>query len=339
MNDRSKSSGQWISGHVIRGLTMMVAGLVLVSCASLKRMEPELSLQEKTWRSFDGKVMPWTLAGGELKKNQVQAAVITIHGLSGAASDFWMLDADWPKLGIAVYGLQLRGQGNDPEVRKRGHVASSRLWKRDLMAFHHLVKERHPGKPVYWYAESLGTLIALHTVTDLMVGDEWEKLQPDGIIMSAPAVGVRMQASHMKMGLLRAMVRMFPWCKVSLSQMAGVDDKSIQVTAHSTHGEQMKVTPHYVEKFSLRLLGEVDAMIRASNKAAQKLRNPILVLASPHDVIASEEQVRTFFDQLGSRDKKLHWYRHSYHLLLHDQEREQVMQDATQWLLSQMGHR
>lgn len=310
---------------------------MLMSCVSLKRMEPELSLNDKTWRSFDGKVMPWTLGGGELKQEQVRAAVITIHGLSGAASDFWMLDEAWPKHGIVVYGMQLRGQGLDPAVKKRGHVASSRLWKRDLLSFHRLVKEQHPGKPIYWYAESLGTLIALHTVTDLMDDDEMEKIQPDGIIMSAPAVGLRMQASKMRMRLIYAMVRMFPWVKVSLSQMAGVDDKSIQVTSHSTHGEQMKVTPHYVSKFSLRLLGEVDEMMQSSRKAARNLRKPVLILASPHDVIANEEQVQAFFEKLGSRDKQLNWYRNSYHLLLHDQERDQVLEDVTQWVLKHMA--
>ncbi|WP_166443095.1 alpha/beta fold hydrolase [Phragmitibacter flavus] len=296
-------------------------------------------MEDKTWSSFDGKQMPWTLAAGVPdSEEKMKAVVITIHGLSGAASDFWMLDEEWPKLGVAVYGLQLRGQGNDPEVKKRGHVASSRLWQRDLLAFHRLVRKRHPGKPVVWYAESLGTLIALHTVTDLMEDEDRERDRelPAGIIMSAPAAGLRMQASQLRLRIIHTLVQMFPWVRVSLTQMAGLDEKQIQVTADSTHGGQMAVTPHHVSKFSLRLLGEVDEMMKSSRKAARELRMPVLVLASPHDVIADEGQVQEFFESIGSKDKEIRWYRESYHLLLHDREREQVMKDATDWLNRQV---
>lgn len=321
-----------VRDHVpwVRWLTVCVLMVMLASCSSLRRTEPKLSVEDKTFRSFDGKVMPWTLGGSPKKLPSMGAAVITIHGLSGAASDFWMLDEEWPKLGIAVYGMQLRGQGNDPVVSKRGHVASSRLWQRDLLEFHRLVRERHPGKPVFWYAESLGTLIALHTVTDLMEDDPGE--QPAGIIMSAPAAGLRMRASKLRMRIIHTLVRMLPWVRVSLSQMAGLDEKDIQVTAESTHGGQMAVTPHHVSKFSLRLLGEVDEMMRSCRKSARKLRMPVLVLASPHDVIADEEQVQAFFESIGSKDKMIHWYRESYHLLLHDRERERVMKEATEWV-------
>jgi acylglycerol lipase len=318
-----------------RWLVSLVLLLMSMSCASWKNAKPSLSMGDRTWSSFDGKVMPWTLAGGEPDAN-VKAAVITIHGLSGAASDFWMLEEEWPKFGVAVYGLQLRGQGNDPVVKKRGHVASSRLWLRDLLAFNRLVRKRHPGRPVFWYAESMGTLIALHTVTELMDKDEQDPVRPDGIIMSAPAAGLRMQASRWRMRMIYALVQMFPWVKVSLSQMAGMDDKAIQVTADTTYGSQMAVTPHHVPKFSLRLLGEVDEMMRASRRAAGGLRMPVLVLASPHDVIADENQVQTFFESIGSKDKEIRWYRESYHLLLHDREREKVMQDATEWLRRRM---
>jgi len=279
--------------------------------------------------SFDKKVMPFTAALPEDGK-ELRAVVITVHGLSGAASDFWMLDQEWPSKGIAVYGMQLRGQGHDPEVKKRGHIASARLWQRDLLAFHRLIRQRHPGAPVYWYAESLGTLIALHTTTDLI---EEPRRRPEGMIMSAPAVGLKFQASKLRLRMIHALVRVFPWVRVSLSQMAGIDERDIQVTAETTYGNQMAVTEHYVSHFSLRLLGEVNEMLESASKAAGRLEMPVLVLASPHDVIADEAQVQAFFEQIKSQDKTIHWYRDSYHLLLHDKERERVLQDATKWLL------
>ncbi len=79
----------------------------------------------------------------------LRAVVITVHGLSGAASDFWMLDESLPPRGIAVCGLELRGMGNDPDVKQRGDIPSVRIWERDLLTFHNLVRARHPGVPVY----------------------------------------------------------------------------------------------------------------------------------------------------------------------------------------------
>ncbi len=283
------------------------------------------------WSSFDGKVMPWR-SGNPVADDKIRAVVITIHGLSGAASDFWMLEQEWPKRGIAVYGLQLRGQGNDPDVRLRGDIESSRTWKKDLRAFHDLVSERHPDTPVFWYSESLGTLIALHTYADyLSVG----KQRPAGIILSSPVAGLRYRPTGLKERLIHAAVLTVPWFKVNLEKLAHVDDSKIRVTHDTTFAQQMAITPHYVPKLSLRLLGQIDEMIMESRKAAAAVKLPVLVLGSPNDVIATEQQVQQLFDSLASTKKTLHWYRKSYHLLLHDVEREEVLADATRWVEQQ----
>lgn len=277
--------------------------------------------------------MPWS-SGKPVEKGKVRAVVITVHGLSGAAMDFWMLEDGWPPKGIAVYGLQLRGMGNDPDKRARGDISSAEVWQKDLLTFHTLVRERHPGVPVFWYAESLGTLIALHTVTDLMP----EKARhPAGLVFSSPAAGLRLRPKGGRATMLYAAIAMMPWMKVNLEKLGGVDDKNIRVTHDTTHGAQMAVTSHYVSHFSLRLLGEVDKMMRAVPDAAARLKVPVLVLASPNDVIASEEQVADFFGRIGSKDKTIRWFRKSYHLLLHDTQREEVLGDATRWVERRAG--
>lgn len=286
------------------------------------------SLGKSTWTSYDGKEMPWK-AGKTVADGKARAVVITVHGLSGAAMDFWMLEDTWPPEGIAVYGLQLRGMGNDPDKGSRGKIKSAEVWQRDLLTFHTLVRERYPGIPVFWYAESLGTLIALHTIVHFMPAQEQ---RPAGLIFSSPAAGLRLRPQGAKATLLYTMIAAMPWMKVNLEKLAGVNDKEIRVTHDTTHGARMAVTSHYVSHFSLRLLGEVDKMMRTLPGAAPRLREPVLVLASPNDVIASEEQVADFFHRLGSQDKTIHWYRKSYHLLLHDTQREEVLRDATQWV-------
>lgn len=285
-------------------------------------------LGKDTWRSFDGKEMPWRhhdVPSG----HPVRAIVITVHGLSGASSDFWPIGKAWPPRGIAVYGMELRGQGNDPNLKKRGDIRSAKIWQRDLLEFHKLVSAQHPGVPVYWYTESLGALIALHAANHAKREGVWP---PAGIVFSSPAADLRMNLGTGRMLLLRSASTVMPLKMVNLEQLAGVKDSDIRVTQGTTHEAQMAKTPHYVSKFSLRLLDEVYTMMIEGPDALRDLRMPVLVLASPNDVIASPKQIQKFYDEIGSRDKALHWYRQSYHLLLHDVQREEVLRDATTWL-------
>lgn len=302
--------------------------MALSSCALAPSKPVKPSLGKDTWQSYDGKVMPYhdkPVPGAKKPK----AVVITVHGLSGAAMDFWMLEDDWPPRSIAVCGMQLRGQGNDPVKRDRGNIRSAEVWQQDLATFHRLVQERYPGVPVFWYSESLGTLIALHALTDKMPDPrEW----PAGIIMSSPAAGLRLRPKGLRATMLYTAIATMPFFRVNLEKLGGVNDKDIRVTHDTTHGAQMAVTSHYVSHFSLRLLGQVDEMMRTLPDAAPRVRVPVLMLASPNDVIASREQIHAFFEILGSPDKTIHWYLESYHLLLHDTQRQQVLKDATEWV-------
>lgn len=313
----------------LRALLALAACLAMCSCATVISKKPvKPSLGKDTWQSYDGKVMPWSDKPVQGRK-QPKAVVITVHGLSGAAMDFWMLEDEWPRRGMAVCGMQLRGQGNDPVKRARGNISSAEVWQRDLVTFHHLVRERYPGVPVFWYSESLGTLIALHAITSHMPDSRhW----PEGIIMSSPAAGLRLRPKGLRATMLYTAIATLPFIRVNLEKLGGVNDKDIRVTHDTTHGAQMAITSHYVSHFSLRLLGEIDVMMRTVPEAAPRLKVPVLMLASPNDVIASDEQIRMLFEILGSHDKTIHWYLESYHLLLHDKQRQQVLKDATEWV-------
>ena len=146
---------------------VFMLALLLTACSSIKPMSGRAVLCADDWVSYDGKTMPWKswpAPDGVTTKG----VVIAVHGLSGAKSDFWYLGDQLPKRGYAVYAYDLRGQGNDPVVVERGDISGEKVWQRDLATFHALVKRRHPKKPVFWYGESLGSLIALHTAADLL---------------------------------------------------------------------------------------------------------------------------------------------------------------------------
>jgi acylglycerol lipase len=313
---------------LLQCLLVLTVITVLSACASVKKIAAGRGvLCAEDWVSYDGKTMPWkswSVPAGVTPRG----VVITIHGLSGAKSDFWYLGEQLPLHGYAVYAYDLRGQGNDPVVAERGDISKAAAWQRDLATFHALVKRRHPKTPVFWYGESLGSLIALHTAADLL--GNWS--DPDGIILASPVAGLRTTLSGFKRFLLDTAAKLTPRSRYTLGELAGVDESKIKVTSNSTHGGQMAVTPHHVSAFSLRLLSTIGGMLDANTESAHRLKMPVLFVASPNDVLSSADQIQALFAQIRSRDKKLLWYTRSYHLLLHDVQHEEVVKDVTHWL-------
>lgn len=317
---------------LLQCLLVLTVITVLSACASVKKIAAGRGvLCAEDWVSYDGKTMPWkswSVPAGVTPRG----VVITIHGLSGAKSDFWYLGEQLPLHGYAVYAYDLRGQGNDPVVAERGDISKAAAWQRDLATFHALVKRRHPKTPVFWYGESLGSLIALHTAADLL--GNWS--DPDGIILASPVAGLRTTLSGFKRFLLDTAAKLTPRSRYTLGELAGVDESKIKVTSNSTHGGQMAVTPHHVSAFSLRLLSTIGGMLDANTESAHRLKMPVLFVASPNDVLSSADQIQALFAQIRSRDKKLLWYTRSYHLLLHDVQHEEVVKDVTHWLNRQV---
>ncbi|TDU72830.1 alpha-beta hydrolase superfamily lysophospholipase [Prosthecobacter fusiformis] len=309
------------------GLCLLLLAMLLSACSSMPQAQPRPELRPQEWVSYDGKVMPsqtWAVPVG----SKPRGIVIAVHGLSGASSDYWLLGERLPAKGYTVYAYNVRGQGKDPVIADRGDIKSSRQWLRDLETFHLLVRRQHPGVPVFWYGESLGSLICLHTAASRLNARQ----DPAGIVLASPVAGLKVTVSGFKRFLLETAATLSPRSRYSLGDLAGVDEKNIQVTNKTTHGSQMAVTEHHISSFTLRLLTEIGGLLDTNPNAAKRLRMPVLFLATPNDILSSPDQVQTLFSQVRSPSKRLLWYTRSYHLLLHDVQREEVAQDLARWL-------
>ena len=311
---------------ICRFALLMLLGL-LCACSSFPRAVSRAELRDKEWVSYDGKVVPWT-AWKVPEGTRLRGIVIGVHGLSGAASDFWLLGERLPAQGYAVYSYELRGQGKDPAVSERGDIRSAKQWLRDLETFHLLVRRKHPGVPIVWYGESLGSLICLHTAANRLP----DRRDPNGIVLASPVAGLRVTVSGFQRWLLETAAKLAPRTRFSLGELAGVDESKIQVTNHTTHGSGMEATEHHISSFTVRLLAEIGGLIDENPDAAKRLRMPVLFLGTPNDVLSSPDQVQTLFSQVRSPKKRLLWYTRSYHLLLHDIQREEVARDLAAWL-------
>ena len=295
------------------------------STSSLPRPARQtMDLASSRWAARDGKVLPFTRWPSQT--TPPHAVLICIHGLSGAASDFWPIGDSFPHHGFTVYGLQLRGQGNDPDLARRGDIRSRKQWLDDLEDFTALVNRRHRGLPVFWYGESLGALIAVHAAAE-----ENPQVAPQGIILSSPVVELRpsLQLNLLKNVALRFLLNFLPGQRISLETLGNAE---VQVTSHSTHRGQMQHTAHYVPTFTLRLFAEIEQLIKQAPAAAARLHIPLLILYTPHDPLVSQEAVETFYAKIPSPLKSKSFFPQSYHLILHDSERARALQTVRAWL-------
>jgi acylglycerol lipase len=179
--------------------------LLLCQCTAVK-LQPS-HLDDHQFSASDGKQMPYTRWPEVAKPAPIdpRAVVICVHGLSGAASDFWPAGEMLASEQMIVYGVQLRGMGNDPDKPQRGNVPSAQRWQTDLLEFTQQVRLKHPHAPIFWYGESLGSLIVIHSLAQLA--------QPDlvtGAILSSPVIAFREALPAWKYWPIRLLTALWP---------------------------------------------------------------------------------------------------------------------------------
>ncbi|MDH3600801.1 MAG: lysophospholipase [Candidatus Tectomicrobia bacterium] len=74
-----------------------------------------------------------------------------------------------------------------------------------------------------------------------------------------------------------------------------------------------------------------------SDAAAQKLSVPALVLYAGHDAFVTPDAVEPFFDRIASTDKEKYLFPDSYHLLLHDDDHDIVLEHIKAWISQQLS--
>jgi len=305
---------------------MQMPDIVPATQAQTPVAPPPPRLGDGTWKSADGEIFSytkWLPEGGA----EPEMVIIGVHGLSGAAEDYRPMGAHFEKTKKAVYSYELRGQGKDPVEKRRGDIKSPDLWFADLNTFIGLVRREHPGKPLFLYGESMGSLIVTHAQAKL-AADNRAALR--GIILASPIVAFKEKLPPLKNFIVHLLIKITPWIKISLGNLAG--DEQIQVTTDTNHEEQMAETAHFVSHFSFRLLGYLEEMIEDCQEATSRIKLPLLILYPGHDYFTDTSDVETFFQKLQSTDKVKYLFAESFHLLLHDKESESVLEKLSLWL-------
>ena len=270
------------------------------------------------------------------KTSEPDVIIIGIHGFCGASIDYTNLGKHLlihqPNIGL--YAYEVRGQGSDPILARRGDIGNPKDWYRDLFAFTQLVRERHPDAKIVWYGESMGGLIAAHALRNSPVTD----LPCDALVLSSPVVRFRDDIPAWKIQLLHVAAETFPLARISLEGLSGGQD--VQMTQASKHSSQAEKNSYNVKLYTLRLLGALGRHIESMNDCAAALRVPVLVLHGGKDYFNSDADIRGFVAHLAPGIGQTYRnYPNAYHLLMYDTQKEQIFRDVERWLTRLRRHR
>jgi acylglycerol lipase len=280
------------------------------------------------WTAPDGEVFSYSLwdAGASCR-----AVMVAMHGLSGAALDYEPLGRHFAVHGFTTFAPELRGQGNDPQVRRRGDLKSLDEWFADLQAFLDLVRKQHPSAPLYCYGESMGAAL----LTRFFARDGARR-DVAGLILASPVVALPRRPALWQRAVFQSLQAVAPRLRVNVRKLARSkkDGAVCIVTRDEAHRKWFETTSHKLDRFTLRFFRRLLELIEGCGAAAERLHLPVLLLYAANDLFIPPARVEHFFERLASRDKECYFFPESYHLLLHDLDQGQVLQRIERWLLA-----
>jgi alpha-beta hydrolase superfamily lysophospholipase len=255
--------------------------------------------------------------------------IIGIHGFCGASVDYTNLGEHLLRHQphTALYAYEVRGQGSDPIHERRGDIGDPADWYRDLFAFTQLVRELHPDARIVWFGESMGALIAAHAWRQAPADDP----PCDGLVLSSPIVRFRDDIPAWTPGLVQVAATTLPLARISLETLSSGHE--VQMTPHSTHGEQARKNPYHVEQYTLRLIGALARLIEGMNDCATSFSVPVLVLHGGQDYFNNDSDIRGFVARVPATAPATYRnYPKAYHLLMYDDRRKAIFRDVERWL-------
>lgn len=283
------------------------------------RAEPRLAMDRLI--TADGASLPlrqWLPVGHPI------AVILALHGFNDYSNAFAGPGAAWAQYGIATYAYDQRGFGGAPG---RGRWAGAEQLAADAASAAALLRQRHPGVPLYLLGESMGGAVAILAAS----GHSGAPVPDvDGVILVAPAVWGRQTMTMVeRVGLW--LTDLIPAMTLSLEQLPASfqpSDNIPMLRAFSADPLVLKTTR------ADTINGLVDLMSTAL-AAGRRFDALLFILYGAHDEIVPRESMACFVDGLPTRAayrQRIVLYPQGYHMLLRDLEGQVPTADVAAWI-------
>lgn len=279
-------------------------------------------LQDNAFITADGAHLPmrhW------LPTESPKAVVIALHGFNDYSQFFEQPGQFLSSQGIACYAYDQRGFGAAPQ---RGLWAGSLAYQDDLQTLTHLIKQRHPQRPLYLLGESMGGAVVMTTMSQA------PKLPVDGIILVAPALWARTTMPWYQTSLLWTLAHTMPWLTLTGKSVGAKPSDNIEML-RALGRDPLMIKATRVES----VYGLTNLMDEAFASASQLQSNTLLLYGEKDEIIPKKPTI-AFLQQwlsANSDQKTVAFYEHGYHMLLRDLQANKPWQDIVTWIKSEQA--
>ncbi len=280
----------------------------------------------------------WTTRGGDrfgfrewAPPGRARGLVVAMHGLNLTADDFAPLGEALAPAGIRVAAWNLRGQGLDPDPRRRGAFLDPRGMLEDLEDFIAHVRRGETKTPLFLCGDSMGALLALSAAANPRLAARLA-----GLILFVPVADLAQRNPPWIKRLISLLAKTAPRLRINASWFIHAKSSTPQLTRIPERQEAVETSPYRLGPLTVGFLASMGALIDASDRLAGKLRMPVAIFSAGHDVFITASQTEAFFGRIASADKVQFHYPDAFHQLLFDLDREQVLADLRGWLASRV---
>lgn len=241
-----------------------------------------------------------------------KAVVVVVHGLKDYSDRYGELAATLVKHGYAVHAFDLRGHGDSEGDRV--WVERFTDYLDDLDLFLKRVHAAEPDKRIYLFGHSMGgAIVTLYTLTR----DD----KPAGLITSAAAL-----KTNEAVGVAAFLGALFP-------KLAAFSLKDDDFSRDPAIVASMKTDPLiYDGAAPIRTGAEVGGAIGLIREKSKTLTVPLLAMHGTDDKVTPPDGSADLVNAAASTDKTLKSYPGLVHDLVHEPEKQQVMDDVAAWL-------
>lgn len=261
----------------------------------------------------DGEALPlsvWQTPG------EPQAIVLALHGFNDYRHAFSGVGPFLVERGITVYAYDQRGFGG---TTGRGIWPGDDVLVNDVRLVAALLRQRHPGRPLYLLGESMGGAVAISVLAETPD-------VADGVVLIAPAVWGRAAMNPIQRALFWILAHSTPSMKLTGQGLRIIASDNIAML-RALGKDPMVIKGARVDA----LWGLTDLMDRAL-EVAPTLSVPALVLYGERDEIIPRRPICWMLADLAPSARAA-VYPTGYHMLTRDLNADVVLKDLAGWLL------
>ena len=300
---------------------IVALGFVGIGCAAPayvagKRIAPAIAADvSHAEERFDGKEGLKLFSQSWRPATEPRAVVVLVHGLKDYSDRYNDFAASLVKRGYAVYALDLRGHGDSE---------GDRVWVErfvdyldDVDLFLKRVRAAEPGKKVFLFGHSMGgAVVTLYTLT--------RDPKPAGLITSAGAL--KTEESAAVTGPVKFLAAVAP-------KLAVFELKNENFSRDPKIVASMSTDPLiYDQKAPVRTASELLGAVQTIREKSATLDVPVLAMHGTLDLVTPPSGSKELIDAAKSTDKTFKSYDGLVHDLMHEPEKQQVMDDVAAWL-------